>query len=386
MKPLIMHIRASNFFGGPERQIIGHLTASSNAANRVLTFVERGAPNAFRERCIAEGIKVNTIFTQNPFALSVIKALRKVFKETRPDIICSHGYKPTLLTLLARVGLGIPLIIFSRGRTGENAKIRLFEFLERMAMRFAVMVVPVSDGQAGELRRAGLSRKRMRVVRNAINVGRMKTAVAKADLKRQEMGFALDDVLIATSGRLSPEKAQKDLITAFSIISSRHPKARLLIVGDGPLKNELEQWSREKGLSQVHFLGFRGDMDEIMAAIDLFVLPSLTEGLPNVILEAFACAKPVVATNVGGVPEVVTHGENGLLVKPGHPALLAIAMEKCLKSPETAKIMGEKGFRKVLSEFTFASQARRLEQIYFEVIGRTSLNRADPVLHVEMKY
>jgi glycosyltransferase involved in cell wall biosynthesis len=386
MKPLIMHIRASNFFGGPERQIIGHLTASSNAANRVLTFVERGAPNAFRERCIAEGIKVNTIFTQNPFALSVIKAIRNVFKETRPDIICSHGYKPTILTLLARVGLGIPLIIFSRGRTGENVKIRLFEFLERMAMRFAVMIVPVSDGQGDELMRAGLARKRMRVVRNAINVGRMETAVAKADIKRQEMGFAPDDILIATSGRLSPEKAQKDLITAFSIISSRHPKARLLIVGDGPLKNELEQWSREKGLSQVHFLGFRGDMDEIMAAIDLFVLPSLTEGLPNVILEAFACAKPVVATNVGGVPEVVTHGENGLLVKPGHPALLAIAMEKCLKSPETAKIMGEKGFRKVLSEFTFASQAKRLEQIYFEVIGHTSLKRADPVLHIEMKY
>ena len=372
-----MHIRATNFFGGPERQILGHIVASTMARHRVLTFIERGAVNPFFENCLAKGISVEAIPTQNPFAPSVIKALRNAFKKARPDIICSHGYKPTLLTLLAKAGLGIPLIIFARGRTGENRMIRLFEFLERQAMRISSVIVPVSEGQAHELMRCGLPKGNMRVVLNAIDADRMKTAVGNAEQKRKEMGFAPDDMLIATSGRLSPEKAQKDLITAFSMISDRYTQARLLIVGDGPLKKELELLSSGKKLSRVHFLGFRRDMDEIMAITDLFVLPSLTEGLPNVILEAFACAKPVVATTVGGVPEVVTDRENGLLVQPGQPELLAEAISECLDSPQIAKKMGLSGFRKVQEEFTFASQARRLEDIYFEVLEHPAVDRAE---------
>ena len=366
-----MHIRATDLFGGPERQILGHVLADRWARHRVLTFIERGAENPFMQRCVAEGVTVDAIPTRNPFCPSVVSALRNALREARPDIICSHGYKPTLLTILARPG-GMPLIVFSRGRTGEDMKVRLFEFLERQAMRSADMVVPVSDGQARELAECGLSKDRIRVIRNAVDVGRMKTAAGKAGRKREEMGFAPDDVLIATAGRLSPEKAQKDLITAFSYISPRRPKVRLLIIGDGPLKEELRQWGRDRGISRVDFLGHRQDMDELMAVIDLFVLPSMTEGLPNVILEAFACAKPVVATDVGGIPEVVAHGENGLLVQPGRPALLARAMEKCLESPETAKMMGMAGFRKVQSEFTFAGQAERLEEVYLEVLGMRS--------------
>lgn len=198
----------------------------------------------------------------------------------------------------------------------------------------------------------------------------------KADKKRSELGFRKGDILIATAGRISPEKAQEVLIEAFARIKGEHPKASLLIIGDGPSRRALEGLARERNAEGVRFLGFRTDMDQIMCAIDLFVLPSLTEGLPNVILEAFACKKPVVATAVGGVPEIVDHGKSGLLVPPKRPDLLAEAIQALLRDPERRRAMGEAGYERVRRDFTFEAQAGKLEGIYEEIIdGSLRLRR-----------
>jgi len=117
------------------------------------------------------------------------------------------------------------------------------------------------------------------------------------------------------------------------------------------------------------FVGFRHDLNEIFESMDLLVLPSLTEGFPNVILEAFACAKPVVATAVGGIPEIIEEGANGYLVPKERPDLLAEAIKKCLSDPEKKRSMGEAGYQKVKSEFTFESQTKKLESIYNEVLN-----------------
>jgi glycosyltransferase involved in cell wall biosynthesis len=368
VKPLVMHVRASNFFGGPERQILGHIATSRNARHIVLTFIEHGAPNQLFDRCQQEGVSVKTISTQNPFSPLSIFKLRRSLQTIRPDVICSHGYKPAILSLFAGFALKIPLVMFSRGNTGENTKVRFFENLERLAFRYAEVVVAVSNGHAKHLREVGIAKERIRVIQNAIDTSKMNDHVKRAKIKRMEMGFSPEDLVIATAGRLSPEKAQEDLIMAYSRIQPQFPHLQLLLLGDGSLRQRLEDVVYEKGVQNVHFLGFRRDIDEIMATVDVFVLPSLTEGLPNVILEAFACKKSVVATSVGGVPELIDHGINGLLVQPARPDLLADSIAKCISSTEMMHEMGEAGYRKIKSEFSFEAQASMLEKLYHEVV------------------
>jgi len=370
MKPLVLHFRACNFFGGPERQIIGHIAQSRNFRHVVLTFFEHGAPNELFEQCKKRGIPVKTMTTGNPFAPSYLFSLRSVFRSVKPDIICTHGYKPSIMTLLACIGQKIPLIMFSRGHTSENMKVRLFENLERHSLRFADFVISVSEGYTGYVRSAGVPVAKIHIVQNAIDIDRMHAHINHAQEKRKELGFGIEDVLIATAGRLSPEKAQADLIIAFSHIYEKFPKARLLIIGDGAQREHLELLVREQSIRNVSFLGFRHDVDAIMNGVDLFVLPSLTEGLPNVILEAFACSKPVVATSVGGVPEIVDDGISGFLVPPSRPDLLADAVEKLLSDPELRQTMGQAGYLKVKAKFTFEAQTRKLESIYHEILGR----------------
>jgi len=361
-----MHVRASNFFGGPERQILGHIATSRNARHIVLTFIEHGAPNQLFDRCQQEGVSVKTISTQNPFNPSSIFKLWRSLQTTRPDVLCSHGYKPAILSLFAGFALKIPLVMFSRGNTGENTKVRFFENLEPLAFRYAEVVVAFSNGHAKHLREVGIAKKRIRIIQNAIDISKMNDHVKRAKIKRMEMGFSPEDLVIATAGRLSPEKAQEDLIMAYSRIQPQFPHLELLLLGDGSLRRPLEQLVHGKDIPNVHFLGFRRDIDEIMATVDVFVLPSLTEGLPNVILEAFACKKSVVSTSVGGVPELVDHGINGLLVQPARPDLLAESIVKCISATDTMRKMGEAGFHKVKSEFTLEVQPTMLEEIYQE--------------------
>jgi glycosyltransferase involved in cell wall biosynthesis len=290
--------------------------------------------------------------------------MSRAVRRIKPDVICTHGYKPAILATLLKSQWGIPLVMYARGHTGENAKVGFFEVFERWSMRRADRIVAVSRGYAEILQSKGIPARQISVVPNAVDLSRFQGNGRDPLQKRRELGFAPDEFLIATVGRLSPEKAQGDLITAFGQVMPAFPKARLLIVGDGPLRPVLEEKARLLPAGRVRFLGFRRDVHEIMPMIDLFALSSLTEGLPNVILEAFSCGKPVVASAVGGVPELVEHGVSGLLVPPGQPEELAQAIARCLLAPEAAAAMGIAGFNRVQSQFSFEQQTERLEHIY----------------------
>lgn len=371
MKPLVLHLRAANFYGGPERQIVGHIQHSRNFRHAVITFAENGRNDELAAECRKNGLTVEVLESRTAYDPSTVGRLHRLFKQLEPDLLCSHGYRPTLLSQAAKVGQGLPLIVFVRGHTGENKKVSLFEWLEMKALRFADAVVAVSGGYAENLLSLGVRAESIHVVPNAINAARMGRHVASAADKRSELGFRNGNILIGTAGRLSPEKAQADLIDAFAALQQKFPQAHLLVAGEGPCRNELEAQAAKQSLKNVHFLGFRNDMDALMCALDLFVLPSHTEGLPNVILEAFAAAKPVVATRVGGVPEVVEEGVSGLLVPPRKPDLLADAIVKMLSDPPRMKAMGQAGYERVKRDFTFEAQTQKLEAIYQEVIQKS---------------
>jgi len=369
MKPLILHVRDSNFLGGPEKQILGHIAASSKTNHSVLVFTQRGIPNEFFMRCQELGIHSVAVEARHSFDPSSLPRLFSTVRELRPDIVCTYGYKPAILFSVGKSFVKAPLVMHARGHTEENAKVRFFEALECRAMASSAhVVVSVSYGYARHLIACGVPRERIKVVHNAVTVDKSRIDSSSLNGKRTELGFAPGDQLIATAGRLSPEKAQLDLIRAFAKVSREFPRARLLILGDGPLRSKLERAAQEHCGGGVTFLGFRRNIGEIMASLDLFVLSSHTEGLPNVVLESFAHAKPVVATAVGGVPELVVDGITGLLVPPAQPDRLAEAISVCLRNSDKAQQMGQAGYQKVRSEFSFESQSRRLEAIYANVL------------------
>ena len=178
-------------------------------------------------------------------------------------------------------------------------------------------------------------------------------------------------LIVVSAGRLSPEKGHRFLIDALASIKAEIRDTYFVFCGEGVCQPELENRARELGvLSHCRFVGFRRDMPRIYQAMDFLVLPSLTEGLPNVVLEAFAYERPVVATAVGGVPEVVVDGENGWLVPSQDPEKLAAAITKMIRDSESRKRMGKAGRKKVEREFTFDAQTPQLVEIYRKMLER----------------
>jgi glycosyltransferase involved in cell wall biosynthesis len=175
---------------------------------------------------------------------------------------------------------------------------------------------------------------------------------------------------ILSIGRLVPEKDQDTLVQAFALVARDHPEAQLWLVGEGPRRAVLEKLVRQLSLEgQVSFLAGQADLRPLLHQSDLLVLSSITEALPNVALEAMAAGLPVVATRVGGLPEVVVEGETGWLVPPGDVPALAAAMNQLLADPETRRHFGRAGQRRVKQEFSFAAMVHGHKQLFKRLLG-----------------
>ncbi|MCI0376856.1 MAG: glycosyltransferase, partial [Gemmataceae bacterium] len=176
--------------------------------------------------------------------------------------------------------------------------------------------------------------------------------------------------LIGAAGRLSPEKGFADLIDAAALVLADHPEAGFLLFGDGPLRDELQQRIENRGLAGRFVLaGFRDDLDALLPNFDVFVQSSYTEGLPNVVLEALAARVPVVATAVGGTPEILHDGQTGFLVEPRDPTFLSRRIGALIADEDARRRMGKAGRRFVREQCTFAAQAREYESVFRELGG-----------------
>jgi glycosyltransferase involved in cell wall biosynthesis len=175
--------------------------------------------------------------------------------------------------------------------------------------------------------------------------------------------------LVGVVARLQPEKGVANFLEAAARVSGAFPDARFVVVGDGPLREELLDLARRLGISErVCFLGYRTDSRALMALMDLLVVPSLTEGSPLIVLEAIAAGVPVVASAVGGIPDQLRHGKEGLLVPPGAPDALGEALAALLRDPEYARRLGEAGRRRAKNEFSHEALVRRIEGVYHAVL------------------
>ena len=374
----VMHLIATNFHGGPEKQIVEHLKRLNSARYQgmLASYLEGGDPNQTLEQAEIAGLRNFGIPISGRFDFRALVRIIRLLRQERVDLLCTHGYRSTVMGWWAGRRVGIPVVAFSRGYTTENPKVAFYEWLDRRFLKRVNGIIFVSEGQRKRLESYGISGRRNWVVRNAVAADSSSGTVS-GDLRKEvfeRLGIPSGVEMVVSAGRLSPEKGHQVLVEAIGRLQGSSNNTHFVFCGDGPCQKELEKRAKELGVSHLcHFVGFRKDIKDIFQAMDFMVLPSLTEGLPNVILEAFACAKPVVATDVGGVPEIIEDGVNGILVPPGRSDLLAEAIKNCLASPEKRRAMGEAGYHKVKSEFTFESQTQKLEAIYLEILNMTHL-------------
>ena len=264
--------------------------------------------------------------------------------------------------------LGIKIIAYSRGYTAENRKVAFYEWLERRVLRKVDGIISVSQGQCQKLENFGIRKDKHWVVHNAVSVeGEPLVDSSFEQAFRKQYDIQDDAIIGVAAGRLSPEKGHRYFVEAMPLILKKNSQFIAVICGDGPLMDTLKSLSQQLNVSQnIRFVGFRRDVNKIFSFMDLMVLPSLTEGLPNVVLESFAVKKPVAVTAVGGVPELVTDKVNGFIVPAANPEALADGINKLVSDVNLRVLQGLEGFKTVKNLFTFDQQNKKLEKIYME--------------------
>jgi glycosyltransferase involved in cell wall biosynthesis len=321
--------------------------------------------DAFRPQLEEAGVPIELIPRPRPDPRAVLRsalALAPILRRESPDVVHAHNPGAAAAAALARRLARRPDIAVvasfhgvDPGRMGRAA---------RVLARSADLVVAIAGPPADDLRLAGLSGSRVVVVHNGIETGSRKAA---EDVRRE---LDLEDAeLVVSVGRYAEEKNQVLLLDALARLVPSRPRLRGLLIGTGPLKAELGERIRQLELeAEVELTGTRLDAVDVVAAADVFVLPSDREGLPVALLEAMGVGCPVVATAVGGVPGVVEDGESGLLVPPGDAAALAAAIERLLDDPQLRARLAEKAREKVEREFSERAMVQGYEEAYLSAV------------------
>lgn len=325
------------------------------------------------------GLEVVVIPERRRFDLSTLPALRNVVAQQGPDLVVTHSVKSHFLLWRSRVWREFPWVAFHHGYTTTDLKMRAYNRLDRWSLPAADRLVTVCEAFARELARTtGVAFEKTCVQHNSV---RARTAVAEQDVQalRTRLGIADGERVVLAVGRLSREKAHIDLIAAYKLLHDTNPAiaSKLIIVGDGPERARLETAVDAHELRErVIFTGQVSEVQVFYAAADVLVLPSHSEGSPNVLLEAMAASLPIVATAVGGVTEVVKNDESALLVPAQDPRALAAATARVLTEPDLATRLTTTSTALIANRFTPQKYVRALVEIYREVIAARAQARS----------
>jgi glycosyltransferase involved in cell wall biosynthesis len=365
----VLHIVTWLGVGGAERLVLTAATGLSPATfeSAVCCFIERGRLADEAER---HGIKVWCLEAfpslRRP---AVLCRLYRIIRAFRPDIVHTHLQAPNLYGRLMALAARVPVVIASEHNV-YTSKARRHVWMERLLARRTAALVAVSDQVqrflATQLR---IEPSAIRVVRNGIATPAVSSPQA-VDALRRRLALPADQFVLGTVASLTPKKGHAFLFRALAGLRDRGLHCSLILAGDGPERASLEALAATLGLAdRVHFLGVEAQVGDVLALIDLFVLPSITEGLPLALLEAMAAGKPVVATEVGGVPDVITSGTNGLLVPAKAVEPIVDAVQTLLMDPQLRASYGARGRATVLAGFTEDQHLASLGALYLSLVN-----------------
>jgi len=374
-RALVLHVAETAGWAGGETYLRTLATGLDPGRFRLSVAVPEDGPLV--ERLAALGVPSHRVpLADRLLSPAALAALAGLFRRQRPAVVQSHGARSNVYTRLAARMAGVPVVLSTVHNSlfdYDVPRLRRAGYLlaERLTSPLADAVIAVSGAVARDLvGRYRLSEGKVVTIRNGIDAEAFVAGRHAGDL-RAALELAPGDRIIGLTARMTAQKGHRYLLGALPALVERMPRLRCLFVGDGPLRAELEHEAARLGVAGVcRFTGARSDVADVVSLFDVAVLPSLSEGLPFALLEAMALGKPVVATDVGGNPEVVADGETGFIVPPRHPEALARAITILLEQPLTARAMGQRGGARVRERFTLTQMHESLERLYVSTLQR----------------
>ena len=363
---------------GPGRQVTALARALEGAGIEclVIAFHRRGRPpSGFAQYLQQAGVRHCVVEDGGPVDWRMALRVGSVLRRWRPSIVQTHGYKATTVAyLLRRLRLPWPWVGFFHGTTTEDVKDRFYHWVDRRLLGAAERIVVMSQAQARAFRHCN---GRVRVIYNAA-LAPPPAAGSPAERERlAALTGGLGRPVVGVVGRLSPEKGVDLFLDACAVLAQKGLAFSALVAGDGPERTRLEARCRGLGLTScVRFLGQVHDVDAVYRNLDLLVLPSRSEGLPNTLLEAMQADVPVVATAVGGVPEAVGASGAAHLVAPGSAVALAEAIERALTHGDRPEAAAAR--RDVASRFSLERRLEAHVELYRDLLEeRRAVVRAE---------
>jgi glycosyltransferase involved in cell wall biosynthesis len=356
---------ATNNLSGPGKglfQLIGN--TDDNIVNFTVCNFRHPKQDTFEFLEVAKqrGIDIRLITQRWALDTRMIDQALQIAKAGNYDLVQSHGYKTHILASRVARECNIPWVAMSHGWTSENIKIRLYNWIERMMLKFPDSVIGVAPDlfkEAMKIRKG----KRSTLILNAIE-NRERSDRRSREEVRQSIGIEPDEFAIGVFGRLSFEKGQDLFIEALGQ-ASEVDRVKAVMLGEGNARERLVSHAKRCGIeNRVLFPGYRSNVNEFYGAIDLYVLPSRSEGLPNVVLEAQLSGCPVVAFDVGGVREVISDGETGFLVESGDVAALASRIDWAIGHKNDLQRVADAAYSGLFPKFSVESRCRKFVEEY----------------------
>jgi glycosyltransferase involved in cell wall biosynthesis len=367
----VLQLISSGGYYGAENMLL-NLCASQQKAgcqNSLVLFYNVHAPNVeFYERARRRGLSVRMVHCQGRADWRAVRQIEECIQEDGIELLHTHGYKADLYGYVAARCSGKPIVATCHNWVGGTPALGIYNHLDRMALKRFHALAAVSDSVAQRLLDSGVSAKKIRTIANGIDV---------QTFERANPLLALNfdgSKVVGMVARLDLQKGFEYLLRAAHELCCTFPALKVLIVGEGPDRSAIEKMIQQFGVqSNVILAGQHFDMPGIYAALDVFALPSLNEGLPMTILEAMAASKPVIATRVGAIPRVIKDGETGLLVDPGDADGLRNALARLLSDTDLCCRLGAAGHDWVSRNYTSEAMALKYRQMYDEVLGAPAI-------------
>ncbi len=378
----VLALMEASVVGGPSKNLIQMARFGKQVDLSLVTF-QRGSSNAFVTAAREAGISVHVLQERRRFDLAPLQQLRSVVEQVRPHILQSHNIKSHLFVHILGLHKSYPWIAFQHGYTQTDLKDRIYNQVDRWTLPHAHRIVTVCQAFAKRLELRGIRRDRIRVQHNSVGPFVASPAEEVAELRRRwNLG---DASVILAVGRLSFEKGQADLVRAAAVLKQLNLEVpwRFVLAGDGPELDSLQRLAASLDVTErLVFAGHQTNLQPYYSMARILALPSHSEGSPNVILEAMAAGLPIVATSVGGVPEILAHEQTGLLVPSGDSSAMAEGLARLLKNPALASTLAIAAQRRAASSYSPEAKYRSLVAIYEELLRERLSGKGEDHAHL----
>jgi len=373
-RPMVLHTRVvTETGGGPEKTIFNSPRfLVPYGYDSICAYMHPPDDPGFemlKQKAAEADAPLVGIEDRGPLDWRTVRHMVRLCRRHCVDIWHGHDYKSNVLGLIVRRFQPMRLVSTVHGWNLRTRRASLYYWIDRMALRHYDRVVCVSDDLHECCLAAKVSAQRCRVIENAIDTEQYARRMSTDEAKRR-LDFEPNRLLIGAVGRLSAEKNFAGLIEAVERLLRKGLDVQLMIVGDGDQRGPLEGLIAQRGLGdRVRLLGFRSDTIDLYQAMDIYALSSLREGLPNVLLEAMALEVPVLATRIAGVPKLVRHQTDGLLVEPGDVDALTAGLQSLAVDEGLRTQLAAAGRRRIEQSYSFAARMAAMRAVYDEVLG-----------------